>query len=413
MGNALGKNQVFAAGDQIGMARNNQEGYATEVSVLNRLSGPVTGNGPPLVAPPTGNRFYVDTTSTPDNLYYWDGAAWNLIGDGNTGATVAAANPPAGGPVAGTPPFYIDTSVMPNLVYYWDGAAWQPMSCNCPPTQIAGVPVIAPAANGSQFAVDTTTNPDSLYYWDGAAWNAVGGGAAAGCDCPPATGAVPPVAVPAAGTTPYYVDTSTAPQTLWYHDGANWNVVGSQGPVEGAGAPAGAPAANTSRFYVRNDSNPYEHYWWDGAAWHLLGDGAGANAPAAITEIAFPNTGAPNSTITNVTNYALAGQNNTGLVVTTTGVTVTAASAGTYLISYTVSTINAAHEIFKELFVNGAAVALLTAGNPNSAQAPSNTGTHFVQLVAGDTVSARFRQINPLAFTSTVNGSMTLLRLGA
>lgn len=46
--------------------------------------------------------------------------------------------------------------------------------------------------------------------------------------------------------------------------------------ASGAGAPTAAPAADASPFYVDTSTTPQSLYHWDGAAWNLLGDGTGA-----------------------------------------------------------------------------------------------------------------------------------------
>jgi hypothetical protein len=50
---------------------------------INSVSGPVTGVVAPTSAPATGaSVWYIDTATTPDNLYYWNGSVWALTGDG-------------------------------------------------------------------------------------------------------------------------------------------------------------------------------------------------------------------------------------------------------------------------------------------------------------------------------------------
>jgi hypothetical protein len=50
---------------------------------INSVSGPVTGAVAPTSAPATGaSVWYIDTSTTPDNLYYWNGSVWTLTGDG-------------------------------------------------------------------------------------------------------------------------------------------------------------------------------------------------------------------------------------------------------------------------------------------------------------------------------------------
>jgi hypothetical protein len=50
---------------------------------INSVSGPVTGVVAPTSAPATGaSVWYIDTSTSPDNLYYWNGSVWTLVGDG-------------------------------------------------------------------------------------------------------------------------------------------------------------------------------------------------------------------------------------------------------------------------------------------------------------------------------------------
>lgn len=47
------------------------------------MIAPTLGAVPPVSAPAVGEGpWYINTAATPHNLYYWNGAAWNLVGDG-------------------------------------------------------------------------------------------------------------------------------------------------------------------------------------------------------------------------------------------------------------------------------------------------------------------------------------------
>jgi hypothetical protein len=55
---------------------------------INSVAGPVTGVIPPVSAPATGaSVWYIDTSTSPDTLYFWDGAAWSVVGDSASLAT--------------------------------------------------------------------------------------------------------------------------------------------------------------------------------------------------------------------------------------------------------------------------------------------------------------------------------------
>jgi hypothetical protein len=47
------------------------------------------------------------------------------------------------------------------------------------------------------------------------------------CECPPATGVIAPTVAPVALASKYYVNTATSPDTLYWHDGTAWNLIGT------------------------------------------------------------------------------------------------------------------------------------------------------------------------------------------
>jgi hypothetical protein len=55
---------------------------------INSVAGPVTGVVAPTSAPATGaSVWYIDTSTSPDTLYFWDGAVWSAVGDSSSLAT--------------------------------------------------------------------------------------------------------------------------------------------------------------------------------------------------------------------------------------------------------------------------------------------------------------------------------------
>ena len=77
---------------------------ANQITVRQDFIAP-SGNGAPTAAPaPDVSPFFIDSSTTPQSLYYWDGTTWNLLGDGTGGGgggtTVAVTAPITN---AGTP----------------------------------------------------------------------------------------------------------------------------------------------------------------------------------------------------------------------------------------------------------------------------------------------------------------------
>jgi hypothetical protein len=55
---------------------------------INSVSGPVTGVVAPTSAPATGaSVWYIDTSTSPDTLYFWNGTVWSVVGDSSSLAT--------------------------------------------------------------------------------------------------------------------------------------------------------------------------------------------------------------------------------------------------------------------------------------------------------------------------------------
>jgi hypothetical protein len=130
---------------------------------------PATGIVAPTTAPGTkDSRFYIDTATTPDNLYWYDGAAWNLVG--YIPSHGVGVIPPVAAPV-GTSNLYFDTSTAFDTLYWWNGAVWSRVGEVTNPTSGVGAPVVAPAAQASTiyFNVAVPASP-VLYWWDGAIW---------------------------------------------------------------------------------------------------------------------------------------------------------------------------------------------------------------------------------------------------
>jgi hypothetical protein len=142
--------------------------------------------------------------------------------------------------------------------------AFQQLFKGATPATGAGIPVAAPTANSSPFYINTATAPETLYFWDGAAWQQIGGSSG-----DPVSGAVPPVAAPVVGASKFYINTATTPDTLYHYDGAAWqqltNICCSTG--SGAGAPVAAPAAGFSDLYIETGTTPDTLWRWDGATW--------------------------------------------------------------------------------------------------------------------------------------------------
>jgi hypothetical protein len=60
-------------------------------SGLSNVNTTSSGAGAPSAAPTAPVRWYVDTSTTPANTYWWNGASWVLTGDGAGGGSAAPA----------------------------------------------------------------------------------------------------------------------------------------------------------------------------------------------------------------------------------------------------------------------------------------------------------------------------------
>lgn len=83
-----------------------------------------SGVGAPTGATPVNPPYYVNTGTTPDSLYWYDGASWNLLGDGAGTSPVQTGLGVPTGATPVTPPFYVDSTAVPDALYWYDGAAW-------------------------------------------------------------------------------------------------------------------------------------------------------------------------------------------------------------------------------------------------------------------------------------------------
>lgn len=117
---------------------------------------------------------YIDQSTDPDSLYYWDGSAYQPIGGGG-GSPFLFFGSKTLFPAIGEAGFiYVDEFVSPSAQYYWDTASgtYLPLSggmevyngtATFPATGVSGVTY-----------VDMTTAPANPYYWNGTAYVPVG-----------------------------------------------------------------------------------------------------------------------------------------------------------------------------------------------------------------------------------------------
>ena len=159
---SLAKYPTIAAGSNMTItpATNTATGEVT-YTLSADVVGARSGNTPPVAAPTVSQSdFYIDTSTSPDTLYWHNGVTWNMLGDGNiTGATYNNV----------TNELTLTRSLGGNIVVSM-------ADCDCPPATAAAAPTAAPAAGASPYFVNTSTAPHSLYYWNGTVWNLLGDG---------------------------------------------------------------------------------------------------------------------------------------------------------------------------------------------------------------------------------------------
>jgi hypothetical protein len=168
---------------------------------------------------------------------------------------------PAGGDLAGTYPNPLVDGLQGNpvsnaapatgQVLTWNGTAWAPTTVaagpsSLPPSGPAGGDLAGtypnPLVDGLQGNPVSNAAPATgqVLTWNGTAWAPTATPAATQSGAGAPTGATPI-------SPPLYIDTSTAPDNLYWHNGVTWNLIGD-GTGSGAGItqatqPAGTDAA--------------------------------------------------------------------------------------------------------------------------------------------------------------------------
>lgn len=136
--------------------------HVSSVEELLALLDPATGTTAPTTAPtPTQSNFYVDTSSSPYSLYWWDGTAWNPVGGGSAGALFTFnADPPSAAPAAGAPKMWVETPAENDaeILHIWNGTEWLavvgPLATTDDPGAVYVATRLEAATNSAQIDLD-------------------------------------------------------------------------------------------------------------------------------------------------------------------------------------------------------------------------------------------------------------------